>query len=107
MTSPPSIRGHHTPVLDHAGDETLRGWASRYARAVFVQCRGNKRQTCRRLGISYHTLDAYLRYANRRRGGRRQMPAWVTKSYLEEQEEPAGLARAAEGGSGDVRGSGD
>jgi hypothetical protein len=29
---------------------------------VLVRCRDNKREACRVLGISYHTLQAYLRY---------------------------------------------
>jgi hypothetical protein len=37
-------------------------WASRYARLVLTRCGGNKRQTCRVLDISYHTLQAYLRH---------------------------------------------
>jgi hypothetical protein len=43
-------------------DETLRAWGSRYTRIVVNRCQGNKRQACRVLGISYHTLQAYLRY---------------------------------------------
>ena len=42
-------------------NETLRLWASRYARLVLERCRGNKREACRVLGISYHTLQAYVR----------------------------------------------
>jgi hypothetical protein len=41
--------------------ETLRIWASRYARLVLARCDGNKRAASRALGISYHTLQAYLR----------------------------------------------
>jgi transcriptional regulator with PAS, ATPase and Fis domain len=48
------------PVLD--GNETMRAWGSRYARLVLERCHNNKRQACRILGISYHTLQAYLRY---------------------------------------------
>ena len=43
-------------------NETLRAWGSRYARLILNRCRGNKREACRVLGISYHTLQAYLRY---------------------------------------------
>jgi len=42
--------------------EPMRAWASRYARMVFERCENNKRRTCRELGISYHTLRAYLKY---------------------------------------------
>ena len=46
-------------------DDTLRAWGSRYVRLVLERCGRNKRKACRALGISYHTLQAYLRYANR------------------------------------------
>ena len=42
--------------------EGMRAWASRYARLVLERCGNNKRRACRELGISYHTLQAYLRY---------------------------------------------
>ena len=44
--------------------ETLRYWASRYARLVW-QHHGNKRAACRALGISYHTLQSHLRFGDR------------------------------------------
>jgi hypothetical protein len=40
----------------------MRMWASRYARLVLEHHKNNKRAACRALGISYHTLRAYLRY---------------------------------------------
>jgi transcriptional regulator with PAS, ATPase and Fis domain len=48
------------PSLGHG--DTLRAWGSRYARLVLARSGYNKRQACRALGISYHTLQAYLRY---------------------------------------------
>jgi transcriptional regulator with PAS, ATPase and Fis domain len=42
-------------------NETLRAWAGRYARLVLERCQGNKREACRVLDISYHTLQAHLR----------------------------------------------
>ena len=42
-------------------NDTLRAWGSRYARLVLERCDGNKREACRVLDISYHTLQAYLR----------------------------------------------
>ena len=42
--------------------EGMRAWASRYARLVLERCGNNKRRACRELGISYHTLQAHLRY---------------------------------------------
>ena len=44
-----------------ARDESLRTWGSRYARLMLQRYGNNKRQTCRVLGISYHTLRTYLR----------------------------------------------
>jgi hypothetical protein len=63
----------------------MRAWASRYARLVFERCGRNKRQASRLLDISYHTLDAYLRYGSAcpRPPGKR-VPAWART----EPEEP-------------------
>ena len=47
------------PALHHR--DTMRDWASRYARLVLERCQNNKRRACRELGISYHTLQAHLR----------------------------------------------
>lgn len=61
---PASLRGDYADILRPSAleDETMRGWGSRYARLVLEKCRGNKREACRRLNISYHTLNAYLAY---------------------------------------------
>lgn len=77
---PPKVRGQYGEVLapSVAADETLRAWGSRYARLVFERCGRNKRRTCRFLGISYHTLQAYLRYYDGCVGDApRQIPAWA------------------------------
>jgi transcriptional regulator with PAS, ATPase and Fis domain len=62
---PPAVRGEYAeaivPSLER--NDSMRAWGSRYARAVLDRCHGNKREACRALGISYHTLQAYLRYA--------------------------------------------
>jgi DNA-binding NtrC family response regulator len=42
--------------------DSMRAWGSRYARLVLERCENNKRRACRELGISYHTLQGYLRY---------------------------------------------
>jgi transcriptional regulator with GAF, ATPase, and Fis domain len=42
--------------------DSMRAWGSRYARMVFERCENNKRRACRELGISYHTLQGYLRF---------------------------------------------
>jgi transcriptional regulator with PAS, ATPase and Fis domain len=64
---PASIRGDYETVVlpSIAKDDTLRAWASRYARLVWHRSGQNKRKACRLLGISYHTLDAHLRYKAR------------------------------------------
>ena len=61
---PAAIRGDHTAALEPSlrRNDTLRAWASRYVRLVMDRCAGNKRDACRVLGISYHTLQAYLRF---------------------------------------------
>jgi DNA-binding NtrC family response regulator len=60
---PPLVGGDHLSALGPSlrRDETLRTWARRYARLVLERRHGNKRETARVLGISYHTLQAYLR----------------------------------------------
>ena len=60
---PPIIRGEYADTIlpSVRRNETLRVWASRYARLILERCQGNKREACRVLGISYHTLQAYLR----------------------------------------------
>ena len=42
--------------------ESMRAWGSRYARLMLERCGHNKRRTCEVLGISYHTLQSYLRH---------------------------------------------
>jgi DNA-binding NtrC family response regulator len=61
---PPVLRGDYAEVLvpSLAHGDTLRTWGSRYARLVLERCGNNKRRACRVLDISYHTLQAYLRY---------------------------------------------
>ncbi|HEX6324253.1 MAG TPA: sigma-54 dependent transcriptional regulator [Vicinamibacterales bacterium] len=55
-------------AIDAAGrNDTMRAWGSRYARIVLDRCHGNKRQACRMLGISYHTLEGHLRWSGERR----------------------------------------
>ena len=61
---PPNLIGDYTEVLfpSVARAESMRAWGSRYARLVLERCDRNKRRTCQVLGISYHTLQSYLRY---------------------------------------------
>jgi DNA-binding NtrC family response regulator len=69
---PPKLLDGYTPVMQafHARD-SLRAWGSRYARMVFERCKENKKRACSELGISYHTLNAYLRYRPEMRRARR------------------------------------
>jgi transcriptional regulator with PAS, ATPase and Fis domain len=64
---PVSLRGeyaeHLVPAYQRA--DTMRAWGSRYARYVLEKNGGNKRQACKALDISYHTLNAFLRYKSR------------------------------------------
>jgi DNA-binding NtrC family response regulator len=62
---PPAICGDYkTMIAPAAGrNDSLRAWASRYARLVLGRSAGNKREACRVLNISYHTLQSYLRFA--------------------------------------------
>ena len=61
---PPALLDGYVPVLMPSFHryESMRAWGSRYARMVLERCQQNKRQACRELGISYHTLQAYLRF---------------------------------------------
>jgi DNA-binding NtrC family response regulator len=87
---PPQVRGEYALVLEPSVQrvDTMRAWGSRYAQVMFERCGRNMRRTCQTLGISYHTLDAYLRYGRHRTGGRRKIPAWVKRS--QEQQELRG-----------------
>jgi DNA-binding NtrC family response regulator len=62
---PPTVRREYAAVLGPSVErgESLRVWARRYARLVLDRSGGNKRQAARTLGISPHTLAAYLRDA--------------------------------------------
>ena len=61
---PPRVRGDYGAVLVPSlrRKDTLRAWGSRYARLVLDRAGGNKREASRVLGISYHTLNGYLRH---------------------------------------------
>ena len=67
---PPALLGGYSDVLGRSlrMRETMRAWGSRYARLVLERCQNNKRQACRELGISYHTLHGYLRFRPERGG---------------------------------------
>jgi DNA-binding NtrC family response regulator len=66
---PVAVTGEFAGLIVEAAsrNDTMRAWGSRYARLVLDRCRGNKRQACRLLGISYHTLEGHLRWSGERR----------------------------------------
>ncbi|MBA2353610.1 MAG: sigma 54-interacting transcriptional regulator [Luteitalea sp.] len=66
---PEAVTGRYRDVLAPGGDadDSMRAWGSRYARMVLRRVAGNKREACRVLDISYHTLQAYLSYTGPRR----------------------------------------
>jgi DNA-binding NtrC family response regulator len=66
---PIALRGAYSEVLMPSvqEQETMRAWGSRYARLMLERCGHNKRRTCQVLGISYHTLNAYLSYQGKKR----------------------------------------
>jgi len=86
---PAVLRGEFEDVLlpSTSRNDTMRAWGSRYARLVLQRCDDNKRRACDVLGISYHTLQGYLRY--RDRPGRGAAHAW-----------PPGRAAPGGGGTG-------
>jgi transcriptional regulator with PAS, ATPase and Fis domain len=84
---PPQVRGEYTKVLEPSvsSSDSMRAWGSRYARLVFERSGRNKRRACRILDISYHTLQAYLRYSRGETvNATKTTPAWV-RSMSEEQ----------------------
>lgn len=68
---PPVLLGRYADVLlpSAGAQDSMRAWGSRYARLVLERCANNKRRACRELGISYHTLQAYLRFQSAGRPG--------------------------------------
>jgi len=89
---PPAVRGEYDETFGPAlaRDESFRAWGSRYAKLVFERCGRNKRRACRVLDISYHTLTAYLRYADTQITSRsRQLPAWVRSASAPQQRSEA------------------
>jgi DNA-binding NtrC family response regulator len=83
---PAHVRGQYAEVLIPSliASESMRSWGSRYARLVFERCGRNKRRACKRLDISYHTLQAYLRYRDATPTPRTaQFPRWVGARLLE------------------------
>lgn len=76
---PPALQGGYAEALVPALRDrfTMRAWGSRYARLVLERCSNNKRMACRELGISYHTLQGYLRFRPEKAGARSTIDAKV------------------------------
>jgi transcriptional regulator with PAS, ATPase and Fis domain len=62
---PLGVRGAYAEALVPSlkRNDTLRAWGARYVRLILDRCQGNKREACRVLDISYHTLVSYLRFS--------------------------------------------
>jgi len=60
---PPALLGGYEDIIlpSIRRRDTMREWGGRYVRLVLERCQNNKRRACRELGISYHTLQAYLK----------------------------------------------
>ncbi|MFN7914400.1 MAG: sigma 54-interacting transcriptional regulator [Vicinamibacterales bacterium] len=93
---PPAVRGEYDAVLGPSlrSADTMRAWGSRYARLTLDRCRGNKRQTARVLGITYHTLNSYLRFPLTAAGEcvRSEDETTVSQSDVEEEEDVEAIA---------------
>jgi transcriptional regulator with PAS, ATPase and Fis domain len=88
---PSHVSGQYREVLapSLAEGDSMRAWGSRYARIVFERCGRNKRLASRLLDISYHTLDAYLRWSDQPRPAGRRVPAWA-RADAQDDESNAG-----------------
>ena len=85
---PPSLRGDYGDILmpSVTRGDTMRAWGSRYARLVLERSGHNKRKACRALGISYHTLQAYLRYRSLRSDPLESpMAPWGTQTVVHDR----------------------
>jgi hypothetical protein len=90
---PQTLRGDIETILlpSYRRQETLRHWASRYVRLVWQRCDQNKRRACTSLGISYHTLQAHLRYGNRVVWAREPLSVGPATRADRSEQRPAGM----------------
>ena len=90
---PIALRGAYGEVLMPSvqDNDTMRAWGSRYARLIFERCDHNKRQACQVLGISYHTLNAYLNYRGKERAARPLTPHQTAATSAEVVSAPSEL----------------
>ena len=93
---PPALLDGYVQILlpSLQQNDSMRAWGSRYARMVFERCAQNKRKACRELGISYHTLQSYLRFTPGTRAG---LPP-ATKADAGKADGPQGCASQPESG---------
>ncbi len=104
---PPTISRTYDEIVGPSlqRDDTMRAWGSRYARVVLDRCNHNKREACRMLGISYHTLQAYLTYKGPKSGQEpatspAQTPQGAHSAPRRQRRGAAGSPQAGAGGSG-------
>jgi len=85
---PARLRGDYEQVLlpSLVRNDTMRAWGSRYARLVLQRCQDHKRRACEVLGISYHTLQAYLRYDVDKSPAASDDSPWQPPEHDEESE---------------------
>jgi transcriptional regulator with PAS, ATPase and Fis domain len=83
-----SVRGDYGLSLGPSvqRNDTLRAWASRYVRMVVDRAQGNKREACRILGITYHTLQAHLKF-----GAMETTPAGLPEDVEESSKDTVGM----------------
>ena len=88
---PDTVSGDYAAALvpSLTRNEKLRAWGSRYVRLTVDRCRGNKRQACRVLGITYHTLQAYLKYPIYQTETSPALESWTSSAPVETDVENA------------------
>ena len=98
---PPAVRGDFSAAIlpSLTRNDSLRAWAGRYSRLVLERCQGNKREACRVLGISYHTLQAYVRLHSSRHGG--EMPVDMADGASVDTSDEADKGQGGPGGPED------
>ena len=96
---PPRVCGRYAEVLAPSvkARESMRAWGSRYAKLMFERCGRNKRATARVLGLSYHTLEAYLRYGSVSRTSAAKVPDWAKAGDQTDQTDQADQADQTDG----------
>ncbi len=91
---PPAVKGDYGVSLgpSRGRNDSLRAWATRYVRLIVDRVQGNKREACKALGISYHTLQAYLKAAEASEHADAAAPDPATEDSGGADGEPPGMA---------------